>query len=81
MKAETWNMRLGTFSTFTAEWKPHVSKKYRDYCRGTCFYFPQESRNLASGALITVTVVAHQPDMSVAKVYLSFSLLKTLQSF
>lgn len=43
--------------------------------------FQQESRNLASGALITVTVVRISPDMSVAKVYLSFFPVKDTEKF
>ena len=43
--------------------------------------FQKESRNLASGALITVTVVRISPDMSVAKIYLSFFPVKDAQKF
>src|ERR1051325_3568117 len=43
--------------------------------------FQKESRNLAAGALVTVTVVRVSPDLSVAKVYLSFFPVKDAQKF
>jgi ribosome-binding factor A len=43
--------------------------------------FQKESRNLAAGALVTVTLVRVSPDMSVAKVYLSFFPVKDAKKF
>ena len=43
--------------------------------------FQQESRELAAGAMITVTQVRVSPDLSVAKVYLSFFPVKETEKF
>jgi ribosome-binding factor A len=43
--------------------------------------FQKESRELAAGALITVTMVRVSPDLSVAKVYLSFYPVKDSKKF
>lgn len=43
--------------------------------------FQKESRELAAGALITVTTVRISPDMSVAKVYLSIFPVKDANVF
>jgi ribosome-binding factor A len=43
--------------------------------------FQKNSRELAAGALITVTMVRISPDMSVAKVYLSFFPVKDSKKF
>jgi ribosome-binding factor A len=43
--------------------------------------FQKESRELAAGALITVTMVRISPDLSVAKVYLSFYPVKDSKKF